>query len=266
MSKPRVALIFSGQPRCVDGISYEGFKRCILDRYDVDVYAHFWGDVESNKSSGTADANIERFKVLYNPKAMRVDPPLKPEEFPLSFLQPHSPIPLTTENILGVKSDNWAYWVRNCISMYTSMGRAYEIFESADVNYDWILRTRTDCVLLRCPKLESLDKQFLYAPNWHGDRNPVIVNHALIVPPSIAPALFRIRDTVCGLRGNMDETFVYNQLWFHGVLRQVRTLPMSTFYPTITRDGIQTDKPEPAMRPEVTSPPYVVSYAPGTSA
>jgi hypothetical protein len=262
MSKQRVALIFSGQPRCIEGLSYEGFRKCVLDQYDVDVYAHFWGDIETEKSIGSASANIELFKKLYNPKSIRVDPPLLAEEFPLSFIQSHSPIPITQTNILQVQSTNWAYWIRNCISMYTSMSRAYDVFESSGNQYDWIIRTRTDCVLLRCPRLEKLNPYYMYAPDWHGPHNPVIVNHALIVPPSIAPTLFRIRYTVEGLRGNMDETFVYNHLWYHGFLDRVRTLPMSVFYPTLTRNGVQTDKPEPTLVSEIIEPPYRVNPVP----
>lgn len=262
MSKLRVALIFSGQPRCVGGISYDGFKKCILDRYDVDVYAHFWEDVESAKSTSNADVNIELFRKLYKPKSLRVDPPLSAGEFPLKFIQPHSPIPLTCENILKLDPSNWAYWVRNCISMYTSMSRAYDIFESADIKYDWIIRTRTDCVLLRCPRLEALDSHYMYAPDWHGPNNPVIVNHALLLTPSVASTLFRIRYTVEELGGNMDETFVFNHLWRSGLIDRVRTLPMSVFYPTLTRDGAQTDRPEPNMKSEIMEPPYRVAPAP----
>ncbi len=258
MSKLRVAILFSGQPRCVDGLAYQGFKKCILDRYDVDVYAHFWNDTESQKSTGTTFANIERFKQLYNPKAIVVDSPLRGTDFPLAFIQPHSPVPLTHNTILGVQHSNWAYWVRNCVSAYTSLGRVYELFQaqSSGIKYDWIIRTRTDCVLLRCPELDKLNPEYLYAPQWHSLSQGVIVNHALIVSPSIAPSLFRIRDTLEQLPGAMDEDYIFNRLRAEGVLPRVRTLPMYVFYPTLTRDGRQTDRPEPALKPEIVNPPY----------
>lgn len=266
MSRPRIALLFSGQPRCADGLSYQAFKTCLLDRYDVDVYAHFWGDIESNKSTGSASANLERFKELYSPKAVRVDPPLRADEFPLPFLQPHSPVPLTRENILTLKAANWAYWVRNCVSMYTSMGRVYELFKGeSSGEYDWIIRTRTDCVLLRCPDLSALERGYLYAPQWHGSTQGVLVNHALIVSPSFAPALFGIRETLEQLPGKMDEEFVFQRLRTTDTLRYVRTIPLSQFYPTLTRDGVQTDRPEPGIAPSVVSPPYT-QYVWGTSA
>lgn len=259
MSRPRVALIFSGQPRCVDGISYQSFLKCILSQYDVDVYAHFWGDVEPEKSSGTASANIQLFQTLYKPKAIQVDPPLRGDEFPLPFIQPHSPVPLTPETICSLHPSNWAYWVRNCVSMYTSMDRAYTLFEAKrDRQYDWILRTRTDCVLLRCPRLDILDRRYMYVPNWRGPTNPVIVNHALFVPTTIAPVLFRIRHSLESLPGNMDEAFIYNHMKQNGLIDSVRTLPMSTFYPTLTRNGINTDKPEPNMTSTIVFPPYIV--------
>ena len=256
MTKPRVAVLFSGQPRCVDGLAYQAFKTCLLDRYTVDVFAHFWGDVESTKSSGTASANLDRFKELYAPKAIRVDPPLRADEFPLAFLQPHSSEVLTHDTLLTLPSSNWASWVRNCVSMYTSMGRVYELFKAHGGEYDWIVRTRTDCVLLRCPQLESLEPGHLYAPQWHGLTQDVIVNHALIVAPSLAPALFQIRDTLEQLPGKMDESFVFHRLHRIGALRHVRTIPLSAFYPTLTRDGVHTDKREPDMVPTSVEPPY----------
>lgn len=266
MARLRVALLFSGQPRCVDGLSYQAFKTCLLDRYDVDVYAQFWGDIESNKSTGTTAANLERFKELYAPKAIRVDPPLRADEFPLSFLQPHSPEPLTQDTLLTLTSDNWAYWVRNCVSMYTSMGRVYELFKTeSSGDYDWIIRTRTDCVLLRCPDLAALERNYLYAPQWHSLAQGVLVNHALIVAPPLAPALFDIRNTLEQLPGKMDEDFIFHRLRTTDTLRYVRTIPLDQFYPTLTRNGVETDRPEPTKVPTVVAPPYT-QFVWGTSA
>lgn len=251
MSKLRVAIVFSGQPRCVDGVSYEGFRKCLLERYDVDVYAHFWNDIESNKSTGTVSENIRTFETLYRPKVIQIDPPLRAEEYPLAFIQPHSPVPLTADTLLELNSSNWAYWVRNCVSMYASMGRAYELCKNSGIKYDWIIRTRTDCALLRFPQLDLLDRSCIYAPNWHGHTNPVIVNHALITPPDIADTLFQIRQTLESLPGHMDEAFVYNHLKHHGLIDRVRMLPMTVFNPGLTRDGIiynvLTSHPSPTI-------------------
>lgn len=256
MPRLKVALLFSGQPRCIDGLSYQAFKTCLLDRYDVDVFAHFWGDIESNKSTGTTSANLERFTELYAPKAIRVDPPLRADEFPLAWIQPHSPVPLTPETILDLKSSNWAYWVRNCVSMYTSMGRVYEVFKAHGGEYDWIIRTRTDCVLLRCPDLAAIERNHIYGPQWHTLGQGVLVNHALIVAPQLAPALFGLRETLEQLPGKMDEDFIFHRLRTTNTLRYVRTIPLSQFYPTLTRDGVKTDRPEPGLAPLVTAPPY----------
>lgn len=265
MKRTRVALIFSGQPRCIDGISYEGFRKCILEQYDVDVYAHFWGEVESDKSVGSASMNLERFKELYRPKAVQVDPPLLATEYPMAFIQPHSPLPLTLENLLAIKPEHsWGYWVRNCVSMYTSMNRAYDVFlANKQSDYDWIIRTRTDCVMLRCPRLDHLDPQYMYVPDWHGPASRSIVNHALIIPPSLAEPIFRIRNTLEGLRGCQDEDYMYNNLWHLGLFDKVRRLPKPyVFYPTLTRDGVNTDQAEPDMTCEIVEPPYALIQIP----
>ncbi len=136
------------------------------------------------------------------------------------------------------------------------MGRVYDLFQASGGTYDWIIRTRTDCVLLRFPELDKLDDGYLYAPQWHLLSQAVIVNHALIVSPSIAPSLFRIRETLEGLPGIMDEDYIFNHLRAEGVLSHVRTLPMNVFYPTLTRDGETTDPPEPEVNPEIAKAPY----------
>lgn len=228
----------------------------------MDVYAHFWEDVESSKTTGTTHANIELFKQLYSPKAIRTDPPLRGDEYPLEFIQRATTHPISCDNVLDI-TDYRACIVRNCVSMYTSMERAYDVFETHRTGqYDWIIRTRSDCVLLRCPRLDFLDNQYLYVPNWHGDNTPCIVNHTVIMPEDIAPALFRIRRNIETLQGPSDEWFVYEQLKKCGVLPRVRTLPMSVFYPTLTRNGIQTDRPEPNLKSEIAPPPYSTRHAP----
>jgi hypothetical protein len=256
MPRLKVALLFSGQPRCIDGLSYDSIRTCLLDRYDVDVFAHFWGDLETDKTTGTVAANLDRFTELYSPKAIRVDPPLRADEFPLAWLQPHSPVPLTHENILTLKTSNWASRNRNCISMYTSMARVYEVFKAHGGTYDWILRIRTDCVLLRCPQLEALDNTLLYAPQWHELYRGLLVNHTLLTGPDLAQTLFTVRTAVEHLPGVCDEEFLFHHLRTQGVLSRVRTLPLDTFYPTLTRTGTETDHPEPTLTSKVVPPPY----------
>lgn len=256
MSKPRVAVIFSGQPRCVDGLSYDSFKKCILDRYDVDVYAHFWGGLDSDKSSGNVAHNIELFKRLYNPKAIKVDPPLRGDEYPIEFVQRTSRRVITPNNVLNIPPSNGGSLLRNCISMYESMRRAYDLHRNCGGTYDWVIRTRSDCVLLRFPELEKLDPSYIYSPQWHGLDQAVIVNHTLLIPPSLAPNVFSIRNTVEHLPGVSDEWFVFNHLARCGLTQSIRTLPKTIFYPTLTRNGIVTDHPEPDLISEVVSPPY----------
>lgn len=257
MTRLRIALIFSGQPRCIDGLAYESFKTCILDRYDVDVYAHFWSDVDSTKSSGTTAENIKLFRRLYKPKAIRTDPPLRGHEYPLQFIQRATTLPISHYNVLDM-TDYHACILRNCVSMYESMHRSYELCKASGETYDWILRARTDAVLLRCPELGALNPNYLYSPQWHSLNDGNMVNIVLIVPPSIAEAVFSIRKTIETLAGVSDEWFIFNHLVHCGLVHLVRTLPKTLFYPTLTRDGRQTDRPEPTMVPEVVAPPYTM--------
>jgi len=252
----RVALVFSGQPRCVQGISYEGFRTCILERYDVDVYAHFWEDIEPQKSIGNASTNIEAFKATYAPKVVRVDPALRNDEYPLSFIQRHSPVPLGSNDIVGMTSSNYAHWIRNCISMYESMSRAYKLVKASGIEYDWIIRARTDGVLLRFPRLDALDPKYMYAPQWQPRDWRMITNIVLIAPPSVAPTLFSIRDTVETLPDVSDERFVFSHFAKADKIHQVRTLPLTMFYPTLTRDGVRVEPREHNLQSVIVEPPY----------
>lgn len=258
MTKLRVAVIFSGQPRCIDGLAYDSFKKCILDRYDVDVYAHFWEGVDSDKTTGNTADNIELFKRLYSPKAIKVDPPLRADEYPIEFIQRTSKMTVNRHNVMSIPSSDPGTIMRNCISFYESMKRAYDVYRSCGDTHDWVIRARSDCVLLRCPELDKLNPSYIYTPHWHGWELAVLVNIAILIPAPLAPSVFSIRDTVEHLPGVSDEWFIFNHLDQCGLTQSIRTLPKTMFYPTLTRNGIVTDHPEPHLVSEVVAPPYTM--------
>jgi len=222
----RVALLFSGQPRVVDGIAFKSIQDVFLSKYEVDVYAHFWDYVDTSKANTTASESIQKFKDQYSPKAVQVDPPLREDEY---------------------SSRATEYWQRNSYSMYASLKRVYTLFESTrnGTEYDWIVRIRIDSVIFRCPDLRTLPFGRIYVPNWHGDHNPVIVNHVIIISPEFAERFFSIYDVFDTLTAPTDEEYVYAYFKSYGLLESRTALGMDIFYPSFSRDGVNPANPSP---------------------
>lgn len=214
----RIALLFSGQPRTVDGIIFKSIQDTLLSQYNVDVYAHFWEYSDPGKSTSSCLENIEKFKSQYSPKALAIDPPLLESEYPP-----------------GLNTN----WMKNSYSMYASMKRVYTLFESTskDIEYSWIIRIRVDSVLYRVPDMTTLPTNRIYVPNWYDHRN-LIVNHMIILSPNLAKMFFSIQDTFQQLKGTTDEEYVYSHLELHNYLQFLHPLDMTMFFPTFSRDGI----------------------------
>ena len=214
----RIALLFSGQPRTVDGIIFKSIQDTLLSHYDVDVYAHFWEYSDPDKSNSSYLENIEKFKRQYSPKALAIDPPLLESEYPER---------LNTN------------FEKNSYSMYASMKRVYTLFESTskDIKYSWIIRIRVDSVLYRVPDLTTLPNNRIYVPDWYNNAK-VVVNHMVILSPNLAKMFFSIQDTFQQLKGTIDEEYVYSHLELHKHLRFLHPLDMTIFFPSFSRDGI----------------------------
>jgi hypothetical protein len=221
----RIALLFSGQPRSVDGIIFKSIQDTLLSQYNVDVYAHFWEYSEPGKSTSSCLENIEKFKSQYSPKALAIDPPLLESEYPS-----------------GLNTN----WMKNSYSMYTSMKRVYSLFESKskDIEYSWIIRIRVDSILYRVPDLTTLPTNRIYVPDWHKNAK-VVVNHMVILSPNLAKMFFSIQDTFQQLKGTIDEEYVYSHLELHNQLQFLQPLDIAIFFPTISRDGITKETPPP---------------------
>ena len=221
----RIALLFSGQPRTVDGVIFQSIQNTLLSQYDVDVYAHFWEYSEPCKSNSSYLENIEKFKTQYSPKALVIDPPLLESEYPS-----------------GLNTN----WMKNSYSMYCSMKRVYNLFESTsnNIKYNWIIRIRVDSILYRVPDLTTLPTNRIYVPDWHKGAK-VVVNHMVILSPNLAKMFFSIQDTFQQLKGSIDEEYVYSHLELHNQLHFLHPLDMTIFFPTISRDGISKENPPP---------------------
>ncbi len=173
--KLKIALLFSGQARFFDSEPYESIKKHILDNpnYDCDIYCHFWWDngiqlkYECSPWNGWGELPIrkdtfQKLYDLYKPVSIKWNFPLAREE---------------TDFGLNTIHVNTPYNVR---SMYTSLQRVYEQFETvnnlkfdSNSKYDFIVRIRYDTILEEFPDLKELSEIYTEPTLFVTDKYPV---------------------------------------------------------------------------------------------
>lgn len=150
----KIAIVFSGQPRFVDQNGYHSTKAYFLDKYDCDIYAHFWfekGSIYETSPWTTLgditlpDDTIEKFIDLYKPKGIKIEKPMSEQE-------------LLHRNYTNTSSPRTPY---NTFSMYCSHKRAFDLIPNPE-EYDFIIRQRTDNIVLYMPDLDILSKDHIY--------------------------------------------------------------------------------------------------------
>jgi hypothetical protein len=238
--KLRVALLFSGQPRHVDGIAYEAYSRCVLDRgFAVDVFAFFWRD---GGGDGKDASSIVDFARLYHPVAVETATPIPPEVYLRGRTYPRQyDYPATRDKTM-----------KNHMSMYTAMANVFSLWRNVSAalgrEYDILIRARSDGVWAACPDLGWLDPDYLYGPNWYPGL-PNLVNHILVLPGrdaaapgSIAHTVFNIRDAIDEMYDEgvfiADENLMFALVDRSGFKNRTRLIGVSQYDPGITRDGM----------------------------
>lgn len=173
--KLKIALLFSGQARFFDSEPYESIKKHILDNpnYDCEIYCHFWWDngiqlkYECSPWNGWGELPIrkdtyQKLYDLYKPVSIKWNFPLAREE---------------TDFGLNTIHVNTPYNVR---SMYTSLQRVYEQFETvnnlkfdSNSKYDFIVRIRYDTILEEFPDLKELSEIYTEPTLFVTDKYPI---------------------------------------------------------------------------------------------
>ena len=160
--KLKIAICISGQPRFVDGPQYNLLKFHILDRYDCDIFCHYWWNNEeteyetspwSNLGSVKAIKNThEIIKKLYDPVAVEYDPVMEDN--------------IAAEKYSDTSNIRTPY---NLTSMYTSMKKVYKLLKSYvnsnGIDYDYVIRYRYDGMVDFFPNLYLLSSNNLYFTN-----------------------------------------------------------------------------------------------------
>ena len=133
----KIALCFSGQVRSF-AKGYEYFKKNLLDHYDVDVYIHSW---KRPREIGEPCINE-----LYKPKDYLFEDKLM-GNYDVLYTRTPDPVrhpPRFTYSMLYSKN---------------------EVMKLIDVQYDWVISTRTDYALNLVIPFAELDNSKLYIPN-----------------------------------------------------------------------------------------------------
>ena len=204
--KPKIALVFTGQPRFVNSKSYESIKKHLLDKYYCDIYAHFWKS--NSKDHGHADdisfnkdiivENVEIFKQLYKPLEILFEEPLIEADV----------VKRAYDNTFNI---TLPYKI---ISYMNSNKRGFSLIK--DINqYKYIIRLRTDLFIGDMPDLTTISKdneEILYSILKKYD----ILQYCLDIPSEqFNTGIVRENNTIQLLRGRNSKksiTITFDQL------------------------------------------------------
>lgn len=211
MSKsiPRIALMFSGQPRAVTE-TFPFIKKHLLDKNpNVDVFIHCWYDPKQSgiffkETSHTLTGSkpnivpsdvIPILNKLYKPVAILTE---EQEDFS-SRVANLSDVPL---NKLVNPFAIFSAWTsrQKCNNLVTD----YE--KSQGFKYDYVINTRTDCLLWRDIKLSTLPKEIFHI---HG--HDIRGTFGLVDPIYVASS--EQMRSICSIANHIEEYVRLTGLW-----------------------------------------------------
>lgn len=229
----KVALLLSGQPRFINSLGYKSIKENILNKYNCDVFCHFWWNPDGGEyitapwsTLGKLEIpkNVDKdIKKLYHPKKIKWDYPLNPN------------------NVKKIYSRSChlssSY---NLPSMYLSMKQSYllykEYIDATEESYDFVIRLRYDAILTNFPDLNNLNNNYLYAPDYSHYHNG-IGNNGLILSPKNCDIIMCIYDYIDEIYSQgclfNDEQLVKQLLNWKNI--NYKILPYSDFYIELCR-------------------------------
>jgi len=138
--KPKIALCFSGFIRDIDKTKH--FWNSLIEKYDIDLYGSFWGD-----ESG--DDTIQNLKKIYNFKELEFEKYSNFKKSTLDVITPYIEPPSHLVSNLIDYAKNFP-----TLSMWYKIWRANMLSKSLDIDYDIVLRGRTDTLMHKDLKIE----------------------------------------------------------------------------------------------------------------
>lgn len=182
MAKPRIALLLSGQPRFLKE-AYNGFKKNVLDNYDVDTFAFLWfdeskvGQFQSDKyarhntwgqrkNTKWSGKEIETIEALFNPVDLVIQ-----KEYDWTMLD-NDYVGIDANHIYKGSSradDVEIYSVREIASELFAMNKVIDQLKTYQqlnsFEYDWVIRMRPDFYVNKKIDFNILDNNQMYIPN-----------------------------------------------------------------------------------------------------
>jgi hypothetical protein len=161
-SSTRIALCLSGQARSYRK-AHEYVKANLLNRYDVDVFAHTWRPKHSKFALYDGIFN------LYRPVNFILDENL-PEDINSDLFVPNASHPA-----------NFCTSMFYSIYLTNNLRIKYQNFNS--VKYDFIVRSRFDLALNKVIDFSSLEKGKIYVSKDTDDENSLLNDQFAIADP-----------------------------------------------------------------------------------
>jgi hypothetical protein len=173
----KIALVMAGLPRFFDSHTYNTIKEHFLDKYDCDIYAHFWFNENED------DNYIVSHWIPKN---------VFPKDTITKFRELYKPVKLEYEHTMTKDESSTNEWYI-MKSLYTSKQKAFNLI--SDVNqYDFIINMRSDSVFLRVPDLSKFDKLKIHAVIQ--DEVRVAFNDLItIIPAQLASRFYNAVDS-----------------------------------------------------------------------
>lgn len=164
----KIALLLSGLARNVsDG--YNLYFKQFIQKYDVDVYCHYWKDGE-----------WENVLDYYSPIKYICDIPFSFDEYKINVESPGDLFarPIVPYNVAGNFTS---------LPMFYGWQRVYSLIDSS---YDCIIKSRYDLGWDSIPDLSSLDLTKINISNYHWPGHEILDDNLSIMNQTLANELF----------------------------------------------------------------------------
>lgn len=165
----KVALLLSGLARNVsDG--YNLYYKHIIEKYNVDVYCHYWKD-------GEYDKVLE----FYKPVKYVCDNPFPFTEYKYDVESPGDPFarPIFPYDVAGNFTS---------LPMFYGWQRVYNLL---DREYDCIIKSRYDLAGEFIPNLSNMDLTKINTSAYHWPNSEILDDNLLIMDNKLADCLFK---------------------------------------------------------------------------
>lgn len=177
-SKSRVAILFSGQLRS-SAVAHSTWQKFFLEAYDCDVYGYF--GYKKDEPYETVQRRLDEFKNLYHPVAVSME------------VDSDAVFGNITHHHFSKRYEPYGSNLKYPVAcLYYYIEKCVKLFELSrgDRNYDWIVRARTDHVIISMLDLNTLEKGFIYI-GWlsHLYMLHYIKNEFYLIPGNMPTAL-----------------------------------------------------------------------------